>query len=152
METNIINEFRQGLTEIKDGITKTDQNVTALNAGVKKLQDENERLQADFTKLRRFYLGRQAANGSRQGAIRPGLVSDDCAKFLAHQLILQCAKSGRLEILSQSAATRDALLNSAREFFGLELRTALTTTDIPLPIEYSGELRALIAQFGVVRG
>jgi len=151
METTIIEEFRQGLTEIKDGITRTDQNVTELNTGVKKLQDENERLQADFNKLRRFYLGRQSS-GARQAAIRPGLVSDDCAKFLAHQLILQCAKSGRLEILSQSAATRDALLNSAREFFGLELRTALTTTDIPLPIEYSGELRALIAQFGVVRG
>src|ERR1051325_9189692 len=151
METTIIDEFRQGLTEIKDGITRTDQNVVELNAGVKKLQEENERLQTDFNKIRRFYIGRQAASGAPRPAIRPGLVSDDCAKFLAHQLIIQCARSGRLEILSQSAATRDALLNSAREFFGLELRTALTTTDIPLPNEYSGELRALIAQFGVVR-
>src|SRR5438093_6362333 len=54
-------------------------------------------------------------------------------------------------MLSQSSATRDALLNSARQTLGMEVRTALTTADIPLPIGYSGELRALIAQFGVIR-
>src|SRR6185369_4895425 len=37
------------------------------------------------------------------------------------------------------------------DILGLQARTALTTTDIPLPTEYAAEFRALIAQFGVVR-
>jgi HK97 family phage major capsid protein len=79
------------------------------------------------------------------------VVSDEFATYLANQVILQCAKSGRLEILSQSAATRDALLRNARDFFGVDTRSALSTSDVALPVEYSGELRALIAQFGIVR-
>src|SRR5262245_2431565 len=140
MDTTIIDEFRNGLSDIKHGVTATDKKLTDLQEGVKKLQDENERLQTEFNKVRRLYLGRQGA-ANRQ-ALRPGLVSDDFARHLGSIFILQCAKSGKLEVLSQSAATRDALLNSAREFLGLEMRAALTTTDIPLPVEYSGELRA----------
>src|SRR5438105_3629985 len=149
MQTEIIEEFRNGLTEIKDGVTRTDANITGLNARVQKLQDENERIQADLTKVRRFSLS--GFHGSRLTPHGRGLVSDDCARDLASRFILQCAKSGRLEILSQSAATRDAMLKTALETFGMETRAALTTGDIPLPVEYSGELRALIAQFGVVR-
>ena len=79
------------------------------------------------------------------------MVSDQCAAELASRFVLHCARSGKLEIVSQSAATRDALLTTSLQNLGLEVRTALTTTDIPLPVGYSGELRALIAQFGVVR-
>src|SRR6266700_3998007 len=71
------------------------------------------------------------------------MVSEELALSLGSQFVLQCAKSGKLELLAQSAATRDALFNSARQNLGLETRAALTTTDIPLPIAYSGELRAL---------
>src|SRR5882762_2196763 len=150
MQTEVIEEFRKGLSEIKEGITKTDKDYIDVKTGVQKLQDENERLQADFNKLQRLYVARQSAS-NRSSQILPGLVSDECAGYLGSTFILQCAKSGKLELLSQSAATRDALLNSARQTLGMEIRTALTTTDIPLPIAYSGELRALIAQFGVVR-
>src|SRR2546422_557327 len=43
------------------------------------------------------------------------------------------------------------LPSTARQILGIETRAALTTADIPLPVGYSGELRALIAQFGVIR-
>src|SRR5438105_2603003 len=150
MQTEVIEEFRKGLSEIKEGITNTDKDYSDVKTGVQKLQGENERLQADFNKLQRLYVARQSAS-NRSSQIPAGLVSDDCAAYLGSTFILQCAKSGKLELLSQSAATRDALLNWARQTLGIEVRTALTTTDIPLPIGYSGELRALIAQFGVVR-
>jgi len=146
MQTEIIEEFRNGLTEIKDGVTRTDANITDLNVRVQKLQDENERIQTDLAQVRRRALSSHVSRVTHHG-----LVSDECARDLASRFILQCAKSGRLEILSQSAATRDAMLKTALETFGMETRAALTTGDIPLPVEYSGELRALIAQFGVVR-
>src|SRR5260221_4127174 len=151
MQTEIIEEFRKGLTEIKDGITKSDKNLTDLNATLKTVQSENERLQSEFTKLQRMYLNRPSSTIHHPSPIPRGMVSDECARYLGSTFVLQCAKSGKLELLSQSAATRDALLNSARQTLGLEVRAALTTTDIPLPIGYSGELRALIAQFGVIR-
>ena len=148
MQTEIIEEFRKGLTEIKEGITKNDKNLIDLNAALAAVQGDNERLEKEMTKVQRLCLARASAGIS---APTRGMVSDECAGYLGSTFILQCAKSGKLELLSQSAATRDALLNSARQCLGLEVRTALTTTDIPLPIGYSGELRALIAQFGVVR-
>src|SRR2546423_6685585 len=150
MQTEVIEEFRKGLSEIKEGITKADKDYTDVKTGVHKLQDENERLQADFNKLQRLYVARQSAS-NRSSQILQGMVSDECAAFLGATFIAQCAKSGKLELLSQSAATRDALLNSARQTLGIEVKTALTSTDIPLPVEYSGELRALIAHFGVIR-
>src|SRR5256714_5108407 len=150
MQTEVIEEFRKGLSEIKEGITKADKDYTDVKTGVQKLQDENERLQADFNKLQRLYVARQSASNRSSQAL-PGLVSDECAGYLGASFILQCAKSGKLELLSQSSATRDALLNTARQTLGIEVRTALTTTDSPLPVGYAGELRALIAQFGVVR-
>jgi len=148
METTPIEEFTEGFTEIKEGITRMDKNITDLSASLKTVQDENERLQTEVTKVRRLCLARASA-----GVTAPsrGMVSDECAAYLGATFILQCAKSGKLELLSQSSATRDALLNTARQTLGMEVRTALTTTDIPLPVGYSGELRALIAQFGVVR-
>src|SRR5580765_4791431 len=151
MQTEIIEEFRNGLAEIKDGVTKTDKHITDTNAALKAVEAENDRLQTEFTKLQRMYLNRQSSIHNPQSSISRGLVSDECAAYLGGTFILQCAKSGKLELLSQSAATRDALLNTARHTLGMEVRTALTTTDIPLPVGYSGELRALIANFGVVR-
>ena len=148
MEITVIEEFRKGLTEIKEEVTRTDQNVTGFTTSLKAVQDENERLQAELTKVRRLCLSRASAGVS---APSRGMVSNECAAHLGATFILQCAKSGKLELLSQSSATRDALLNSARQTLGMEIRTALTTTDIPLPTEYSGELRALIAQFGIIR-
>src|SRR5439155_13360152 len=117
MQTELIEEFRNGLTEIKDGITRTEQNVSALDTRTQKLQDDTDRFDTELNKLRRLHLAGQSAIRNPQSAISPGLVTDGCASFLGNQLVLHCAKSGRLEILSQSAATRDALLHGAREFF-----------------------------------
>ena len=148
METTAIEDLGKGITEIKEGITRTEKNITELKASLKGVQDENGRLEDEVTKVRRLCLARASA-----GVTAPsrGMVSDECAGYLGATFILQCAKSGKLELLSQSSATRDALLNTARQTLGIEVRTALTTTDIPLPVGYSGELRALIAQFGVIR-
>ena len=146
--TRQIEATSKGLTEIKEGITNTERTVTDLTAGVKKLQDENERLQTEFNKVRNLHVSR---NTGRMTTPTRGMVSDECAEHLGSIFVLQCARSGKLEILSQSSATRDTLLNSARQVLGIEARAALTASDIPLPVGYSGELRALIAQFGVIR-
>jgi HK97 family phage major capsid protein len=42
-------------------------------------------------------------------------------------------------------------MTMAKDTLNLSTRTALTTSDIPLPVHYSGEIRELISEFGVVR-
>src|SRR5881628_3707979 len=134
MHPELTEELRTGLTEIKDGITKTDQNITTLTERIQKLQDDHERIDTEFTKLRRLHLAGQSAIRNPQSATTSGGVSDECAADLGARFVLHCAKSGRLEILSQSSATRDALLTSARQILGVESKAALTTADIPLPV------------------
>jgi HK97 family phage major capsid protein len=81
-----------------------------------------------------------------------GQVSNDCARHLAAQFILHCHKSDKLDGLCSVPAQRDGLLDFARSTFNLTTRAALTTPgDVPLPMEFSGELRELISDFGVVR-
>jgi len=148
MQTEIIDELRKGLTEINDNLTAGDKKLTDLSTAMKKVEADNERLEGEFNKIRRLHVARVSAGFTAPGR---GMVSDDCARHFGASFIHQCAKSGKLDLVSQSTAVRDALLSSSREILGLQARTALTTTDIPLPTEYSGEFRALIAQFGVVR-
>jgi HK97 family phage major capsid protein len=146
MQTEMIEEFREGLAGIKDGFSRATQNMTELNGRMEKLQGDTDRLHAEVGKVRRLSLARPAPRSAP-----PGMVSEDFARALGSIFVVQCARSGKLDILSQSAATRDALLHTALGNLGLESRAALTTGDIPLPVEYTGEMRMLIAQYGVVR-
>jgi len=118
-----------------------------LPAAVKSVQDEQAQLRQQLTEVRRSRLGRAAIATPR----RAGEVSPECARHLAAHFIAHCERSGKLEALASLPAQRESLLAFARESLGIATRTALTTTDIPLPVEYSGEIRELVSEFGVVR-
>src|SRR6185295_2734503 len=118
-----------------------------ISAEVKTLQEENSRLSQDLTAVRRSLRTRHSAPPPRY----PGHVSDECARKLAAVFIHHCERSGKLEALSSFPAQRDSLVAFARDSLGLTTRSALTTSDIPLPTEYGGEIRELISDFGVVR-
>jgi HK97 family phage major capsid protein len=89
------------------------------------------------------------------GALAPqrslGRVSENCARQLAAHYILHCERSGKLEALTSLPNQRGALLNFAGAELGVSTRSALTTSDIPLPTVYGNEVRELISDFGVVR-
>ena len=140
-----LTEFQTILTDIK-GCSAEFKN---LPATIRSLQEENGRLSNDLTAVRRSLLSQRSTLNPQLP--RPGRVSDDCARRIAATFIQHCARSGALEALASQSTQRDALLTFARESLGISTRTALTTTDIPLPSEYSGELRELISEFGVVR-
>ena len=70
---------------------------------------------------------------------------------MAAQFILHCERSNKLEALSSLPSQRGLLLDFAKGTLDISTRSALTNSDIPFPSEYSGELRELISQFGVVR-
>jgi len=134
METAIIDELRQGIAEIKSGISET--------------KEENNKLKTELDKARRQWLARRLG-GDASPYRRAGFVSDECARNLGALFILGNARSGRLDLLD--ARARESLFAEARSILGMETRAALTTTDIPLPIEYFSEIRELISEFGVAR-
>lgn len=135
--SGILDDVRQGWAEIK-----------ALPAACRGLQDETARLQQQLGDTRRILAARSP--GAPQVHV-PGRVSDDCARHLAATFVVHCEKSDKLEALCSHPAQRDSLVQFARQTLDLSTRAALTTTDIPLPVEYGSELRELISDFGVAR-
>jgi len=139
-----VQEFQTVLGEIKGGWAE----IKPLPASVKVLQDDTAQLQQQLKDVRRLMAGRVAASPRVR---TPGLISDECARHLAAQLVAHCQKSDRLSGLCSVPAQRDALIDFACNTLNLNTRAALSTADIPLPSEYGGEIRELISEFGVVR-
>src|SRR6266478_3646281 len=136
-------EFEGMLTDIRG----SSEEIKKLPATLKALREENSRLTQDLTAVRRSLLSRHSSPVTRSR----GQVTDDCARRLAATFIHHCERSGKLEALSSFPAQRDSLVAFARDSLGLTTRTALNTSDIPLPAEYGGEIRELISDFGIVR-
>jgi HK97 family phage major capsid protein len=144
LTTEQITEFQGILGEMKGGWAE----LKGLPTTCKTLQDENTQLKQQMTDVRRLL----AARAGRSPRLRtPGLISDDCAQQLSAHFILHCERSGKLEALASLPAQRDTLLGFARDSLGVSAKAALSTSDIPLPTEYGGEIRELISEFGVVR-
>jgi HK97 family phage major capsid protein len=142
-QTDQMNQIESLLTEIKSDWEGLKKLPTALRA----VEEQATKLEENLKEMRRTSATRAAS--ARLSA--SGNVSDDCARFLAATFIAHCEKNGKLDALCSVTAQRDAITAFARDQLGLSTRAALTTTDIPLPVEYSGQIRELISQFGVVR-
>ena len=136
-------EMQTLLGEIKTGWSS----VSALPAEVKGLREGADRLATDVKEVRRQLAARHGVSVPR----RRGVVSDECARHLASTFVLHCERSDKLDALCSVPAQRDALLTLARDTLNLSVRAALTVNEIPLPTSYSGEIRELISEFGVVR-
>ncbi|HEY5914532.1 MAG TPA: phage major capsid protein [Verrucomicrobiae bacterium] len=136
-------EIQNLLTEIKGGWS----GVSALPTEVKALREGADRLATDLKDVRRQLASRIGVAWPR----RRGAVSDDCARHLAATFVAHCERSDKMDALCPVPAQRDALTAFARDTLNLSTRAALGTSDIPLPTNYSGEIRELISEFGVVR-
>ena len=121
--------------------------ISALPDQIQTLRHDTDKLGCDLREVRRGLLTRSAARPVRSR----GQVSEECARHLAAQFIAQCERSGKLDALASLPAQRDALVGFARDTLNLSTRTALTATDINLPVQFGSEIRELISEFGVVR-
>ncbi len=136
-ENAMLSEFQTDWAELRQ-----------LPAAFKSVQEETGQLERQLADVRRLV----ASRGSGGAGLRPrGSVSDDCARHLAAHFIAHCERSGKLEALASLPHHRDALTAFARDSLGLSTRTALSTSDIPLPSQYGSEIRELISDFGVAR-
>lgn len=111
---------------------------------LKKMLRQVPELQDQVDRLRRAGLSR----GSSE--LRPGqLVTDDCAECLTAIAIVGAEKHGALNLLD--ASRRERLVSRSRSILGIEQRAALTSSDIPLPTEFSGQVVQLVNMYGTAR-
>jgi len=80
----------------------------------------------------------------------PGkFVSDDCADYLGAFVVMEAEKVGKLN--KNSGANNDALIQRACGILGMQQRTALTTSDIPVPTLYGQQVSELVWRYGQAR-
>jgi HK97 family phage major capsid protein len=139
-----VKEFQGVLGEIREGWGE----IKALPGSLKALEADTAQLRQHLQDVRRLFGARALATPRVR---LPGCVTDECAEYFAAAFIAHCEKSGKLDALCSLPAQRDALTRFACQALNLTTRSALTTADIPLPSQYSGEVRELISEFGVVR-
>jgi HK97 family phage major capsid protein len=78
---------------------------------------------------------------------RPGEVSRECAGHLGAIAILGAARQGRIE----KGLEGDRLVGRAAEIIGINQKAALTTSDIPLPVDYGAQVVELVSDYGFAR-
>lgn len=142
-----VEEFRKGLSDIGERLKSLD----TLSTELKTTRQENEKLRKEFDEaknqidqVRRNSL--KLVTASRQ---RAGEISDDCARTIGAVFVLQAEKAGKLQGIDSSV--REKLVGDARAVFGMEAKATLTSSDIPLPVEYGAEVTELVVMYGQAR-
>ncbi len=109
---------------------------------IKRLKEEANQQRSLITKMEHHIAQ------TRSGRVaRPGHVSDDCARHLGAVSLLLGIKGGQIA----GGKQKDFAEGMIKDITGVEARTALTSSDIPLPVAYSGEVAELVGMFGTAR-
>jgi len=136
-------EFRTTLTDLEGDLAQ----IRTLPAQLKVLQDENTELKGGLLKLRKEVIGLVQRNVP---PIRKHeVVTHDCARYLAAIAYIGAERFHKLSHLN--AHNRDEILNKSADVLGMELKTALTTTDIPMPTEFHSQVVELVWSYGDFR-
>ena len=106
---------------------------------VTKLKGEFDALIEQFRAVRKSNL-----SATSRRALRSGMVSDEVARHLGALAIVSGIRGGQL--------AGDRWETLAKDVLGAEVvKTALTSSDIPLPVQYSGEVVELVSAYGAAR-
>ena len=102
------------------------------------LKSEIDKLAADTQALRKASI----ANATRS-ATRPGEVSEDCARHLGGLALVAGLKGGQI--------AGDRYDSMVKDILGVEAKTALSSSDIPLPVQYNAQVVELVSAYGAAR-
>lgn len=142
------------LKQLKDlaGVEGGFAAIKALPALMKTEQGRNDTLQGEIKKLRKQAEVFRGTTGVRWVGAQP-FVTDDCARALTSIFVLEVAKLGdeALRHLNREQRSHEGLLARACEHLGIELKTALTTTQIPVPTIYVPQITELVFAYGAAR-
>jgi HK97 family phage major capsid protein len=124
------------IDEIEKAIDKNAKDYEAVTKLVAEVQKEL----LDFRKQ-----SLQLANG-QQRTLRPGMISDGAAKFFGGVYLMAAKHQEKLGSLRV-----DNVEAKIRECLGLEAKASLSTSDIPVPTQWAGEVVELVSYYGNAR-
>lgn len=78
---------------------------------------------------------------------RGGEVSEECARYVGALGLIAALKAGE----AISSNQRQMAETQIKNILGIEAKAALTSSDIPLPTQWSGEIVELVYEFGLAR-
>jgi len=142
-----------GLLEIKEGIEEMESEQKSLKKELeseKQARSAHEKVTSDLQQRMGHFARALTSRGDRPVLRASEVVSEECARHLGAVLILSGMAQGKIQQLDNAPALV-AQAESVMRAFPREQRTALTTSDIPLPTEYGREVVELMWKFGQAR-
>jgi len=129
-----------------DTIAKAEGGFAAIKQLPELLKSEQKRIDdmhAEIKKLskERFNQGQKVrwVNGE-------GYVTDECAKWIGSMAILRAAQSNKIK-----GANAEDMITRAAGILEMEVKAAIASTDIPLPVQYAAQIVELVYQYGQAR-
>lgn len=107
-----------------------------------------DELQGTVGKLQKQLAKRNSPNGVRWVGNK-AFVSDECALALAGMYMIACNIKGVWN--EKILGPQEVGMAKAAEWLGIEVKTAMTTTQAPLPTEFVGQVIELVIAYGVAR-
>lgn len=147
-----LSQYKDLFPSLKDlgGVEGGFAAIKALPEQLKKQTDTITKLREDVDNYRRAQIASKAEIvGCRRNLNGDPEVSTGCAKHLGALYIIAAQRQGLMEQFD--TGLRDRLLGKAKDILGLETKSALTTSDIPLPTEYAAEVAELVSAYGAAR-
>lgn len=139
-------DFERIMKEVEGGWHE----VMGLPDRVKGLEKENDDLRGQLKGLRK--MGLRGMNDGVRWIGNKAFVSDDCAAALTSVFVLSCARvENGLETLIADGAARDRIKAHAAGILSMEVKTAMTGTEIPLPTVYVPQVIELVFKYGQAR-
>lgn len=115
--------------------------IKGLPALLKTVQEDQKKSAETLKEVQKILIKR-----SQPVAARRGHVSEDCARHLGAVVMLAGIRGG--QISGSEKANAEAMF---KDITGIEAKAAITTSDMPLPTGYSGEVVELVSQWGAAR-
>ena len=119
---------------------------------LKLMKEEQAKAQTGLNELQKQLIAYQKHQVSASGVGRRSHdgISESCAKYLGAIYLLGSVEQSGAQMRS---GTRELYRNEIKSILGLDIeaKTALTSSDIPLPTNYSGDVVELVYQYGIAR-
>ncbi len=145
-----LDEMKSLLQQIQSANKQLVGDYQSASQELKSLGESHKGLAADFAEAQK-QLNQIRKTGLTPTASRMAhqAVSDDCARYIAAVVICGADTIGGLNHIK--GMQRESLIGECRSIVGIESKSALTSTDIPLPTQYSAQLVELIWRYGQAR-
>ena len=138
-----LKDYIPGLKDI-NGVEGGFSAIKALPEAFKSQQTRIDEMHGEIKKLSKRLL--ESAEGKVRWVNGVGYVTDDCAKFIGSMAVLRAAQANKIK-----GANAEDMITRAAGMLGIEVKAAISSTDIPLPVQYASQIVELVYTYGQAR-